>query len=167
MAKMTSKGLEPLNKTLVGLAGAGYGIAKMAVYDGARVVTDEVRSRVKRLKVTEPGRPKNIDKIYGVMTDLERNDLEEGLGIARIGFDDRTGKGTVRTVIGFAGYGRRKTRRYKRGLPNALLARSIVKPSKLREQTKFTENAMKHARRKAVAAMVDTGEKAIAKIIAE
>ena len=165
MARMTSKGLDGLNKTLIGLAGAGYGIAKMAVYDGAKVITDEVRARVKRLEVTEPGRPKDTDKIYGFVTDLERNDLEAGLGIARITYDD--GKSQVRTVIGFAGYGRRKTRRYRRSLPNAFLARSISKPSKLREQNKFTENAMKKARKKAVAAMVSTGEKAIAKIIAE
>lgn len=165
MARMTSRGLKPLNETLAGLAGAGYGVAKMAVYDGARVITDEVRESVKRLKVTEPGRPNDTNKIYGVMTDLERNDLEEGLGIARIQYD--LGKSKVRTVIGFAGYGRRKTRRYRRGLPNALLARSIAKPSKLREQDKFTENAMKHGRKRAVAAMVATGEKAIAKIIAE
>ena len=163
MAKMQVKGLDRLNDKLVWMAGAGKRIGKMAVYDGARVVTDEVRSELRRLNVNEPGKPADPRKKYRSLTALEKQDLEKGLGIATI----RIEGSEVSTVIGFAGYGRRSTRAYPRGLPNALLARSIAKPSELRKGRRFTRIALKNVESKAVSAMVATGEREIAKIIAE
>lgn len=163
MAKMQVKGTGDVEEMLRTLGDSAGGIAKMAVYDGASVVTDEVRRTTAALKESEPGRPRETRKIYASVTDPEKKQLLEGLGVARIRHED----GSWYTVIGFAGYGGRKTSKYPRGLPNALLARSINKPSALRKGSRFTQNAVKRAQDKATSAMAKRVETEITKIIAE
>ena len=163
MAKMETKGLDEVNKTLNRLGTAGKGLAKMAVYVGADVIADEVRKTTEALRVSEPGRRKDTRKIYASVTDVEKKQLLQSLGIVKIQYED----GAWQTSIGFAGYGGRKTKAYPRGLPNALLARSVSKPSALRKGSRFTANALKRAQGRAVAEMARTVDEGITKIIAE
>lgn len=162
MARMKNEGVSDVSLMFGKLASAGVPIAKMTVYDGARVMADEIRRETGALpgdkeRFLRPGEK------YAVITNRDKRDLEKHLGITRI---TNTSAGT-RAVIGFAGYGSRKTHKYKKGLPMALLARSLMKGTSVREKSAFINRAVSKAGDKAQDAMIATAEKAIAKIVAE
>lgn len=163
MARMQVQGMDEVNAMLGRLGGKGTAIAKAAMYEGAREITDEIGAEIARMKESEPGKPRETQKIYRSLTALERRDLEKGLGIAKF----RREGDEIMTVIGFAGYGSRKTKTYPSGLPNALLARAIAKPSALRRGRKFTRIALKRKESAAVGAMAKKADEMIEKIIAE
>ena len=162
MAKVTVSGLAEISKKITALGDAGDAIGKMAVYDGAAVITDEIRKQINAL-------PEDKDRYltggeqYNVITPRDKRDLANSLGIARI---ERTAKG-IRTVIGFAGYGSRKTKKYPKGLPMAMLARSIESGSSVRAKRPFVRKTVNSKRKTAQAAMIATGEKLIEKTLSE
>ena len=163
MAKIEVNGWDTIEPMLGELAAGTKGILKAALYDGAKVLADEVANEVQRLKQSEPGRPKkdNLAKAYRSVTDLEKNQLQKSLGIMKF----ENALGGYRTVIGFAGYGGRKTKKYPKGLPNPLLVRSIARPSKIRRGRRFTKIAVHNVGFKALDAMHDRATKMIDNII--
>ena len=161
MARLQLNGADQIEAMLGNLIGSTRGIAKASLYEGAKILGDEIRKETERLKESEPGKPKDTNKIYRSVTDLEKKQLLESLGIMEF---DTDFDGT-RTVIGFAGYGGRKTKKYPKGLPNPLLARSIAKPSKLRRGRRFTKLALKSSGFKALDAMHDKAKRMIDAIV--
>ena len=162
MARIKTEGLADVALMFGKAANAGTPVAKMMVYDGARVMADEIRREIGALtddkeRFLRPGEK------YAVITSRDKKDLAAHLGITKI---VKTGAG-VRAVIGFAGYGSKKTHKYKKGLPMALLARSLMKGTEVREKSAFIERSISKAGSKAEDAMAETGENALAKIFAE
>lgn len=162
MARIKTEGVADVALMFGKLASAGTPIAKMTVYDGARVMADEIRREIGALPVSEDKRLSRGEK-YAVITARDKKDLAAHLGITKI---TRSTSG-VRAVIGFAGYGSKPTRKYKKGLPMALLARSLQKGTSVREKSPFIDRAISKAGEKAQSAMIATASKAIAKIAAE
>lgn len=165
MAKIEVNGWDRIEHMFGKLAAGTKGILKASLYEGAKTLADETAREVQRLKESEPGKPKegNLKKIYRSVTDLEKKQLEKSLGIMK--FEEALGG--YRTVIGFAGYGGRKTTKYPKGLPNPLLARSIAKPSNLRRGRKFTKIAVHNVGFKALDAMENKAKKMIDNIVDE
>ena len=151
MATLKINGVDQVEVIFGTLVGSTEGIVKASLYEGASIMADELRRETKRLKQNEPGKPReeNAKKIYCSVTDLEKNELLASLGIMKFSYAD----GGHRTLIGFAGYGRRKTKKYPRGLPNPLLARSVSKPSSMRRGRRFTKIAVKNCDWQVVNAM--------------
>ena len=162
MARVKVKGVSDVSLMLGKLAQAGSGVAKMVVYDGARVMADEISRQIRNLKTDEPRCLRDGDK-FRVITAIDQRDLARHLGISRI---TKSTTGTT-AVIGAAGYGSYKTKKYPDGLPMAMLARSLHKGTVVREKSAYIDRAIGAAGQKARAAMAETGEKAIAKIYAE
>lgn len=162
MARMKTEGVADVALMFGELAGAGVPIAKMTVYDGARVMADEIRREIGALPEDKERHLHGGEK-YAVITRRDKRDLAKHLGITKITY---TSAGT-RAVIGFAGYGSRATHKYKKGLPMALLARSLMKGTSVREKSAFIDRAVSKASDKAQNAMVATATKVISKIIAE
>lgn len=162
MASLKTEGVADIAVMFGKAAGAGTPIAKMTVYDGARVMADEIRRETGALPADQE-RYLSAGEKYAVITRRDRNDLAKHLGITKI---TNSGSGT-RAVIGFAGYGSRKTHKYKKGLPMAMLARSLMKGTIVRNKSAFIDRAVSAASEKAQDAMVKTAEAAIAKIFAE
>ncbi len=162
MASLKTEGVADIVVMFGKAAQAGTPIAKMAVYDGARVMADEIRRETGALPVDQE-RYLNPGEKYAVITRRDKKDLAAHLGITKI---VSTGSGT-RAVIGFAGYGSKKTHKYKKGLPMAMLARSLMKGTVVRSRSAFISRAVGAAGEKAQDAMVKTAETAIAKIFAE
>lgn len=162
MARMKTEGVADVALMFGKLAGAGVPIAKMTVYDGARVMADEIRREIGALPEDRERYLRGGEK-YAVITRRDKRDLANHLGITKI---KHTSAGT-RAVIGFAGYGSKKTKKYRNGLPMALLARSLMKGTSVREQSAFIDRAVSKAGEKAQSAMVATATKVISKIIAE
>lgn len=162
MAKVTVNGLAEISRKITALGDAGDAIGKMAVYDGAAVIADELRKQINALPEDEFRYLRNGDR-FGVITAQDKKDLANSLGIAKI---ERTAK-DIRTVIGFAGYGSHPTRKYPKGLPMAMVARSIESGSSVRAKKPFVRKAVNSKRKAAQQKMIETGEKQIEKTLSE
>lgn len=162
MASLKTEGVADVSLMFGKASNAGTPVAKMMVYDGARVMADEIRRETGGLAADKERFLRPGEK-YAVITHRDKRDLAAHLGITKI---VKTSAG-VRAVIGFAGYGSKKTHKYKKGLPMAMLARSLMKGTEVREKSAFIDTAVSKAGNKAEEAMAETGEKAIAKIFAE
>ena len=117
MAKMTvGKGLEEYLEKLGNLQEISPGLAGRAIYEGAKIVADQIRSNIQALPVqngpVKGRRDPYQDEIDGML---------EGLGIAKKKVSD----GYVDVKIGMDGYNSRVTEKYPKGHPNAMIARSI------------------------------------------
>lgn len=162
MAKMAIKGLDQYAKMLDKLGAEAPEIAKKAVYSGAEVLADEVKRRLtalpeEKMRYLQPG-----EKFSGV-PENQKQDLIDSMGVATISQDEN---GNTNTKIGFGGYGKHPTKKYPKGLPNALLARSIESGSSVRKKIPFVRAAVNAVKKKAQKAMGDTVEKEISKIYA-
>lgn len=126
-------------------------ISKKVVMAGAQPVADEIRARIENLPEDTFRRLKKEEKFKG-LPDSQKNDLLESLGIAEPDIDYN---GNTNTKVGFKGYGGFPTKKYPKGLPNALLARSVESGSSVRKKTPFVRPGTNKARPRAIAAMQD------------
>ena len=119
MAKMTvGKGLEEYLEKLGNLQEISPGLAGRAIYEGAKIVTDQIRANIQALPVQTGGVKK------GERRDPYKEEIDgmlEGLGIAKKRVED----GYINVKVGMDGYNSRVTEKYPKGHPNAMIARSI------------------------------------------
>ena len=162
MAKMTVKGLDEISAKLEVLGTKGTNMAKACVYEGAKVIADNVKSNIGSLPV-DSWRPKNTttNGPYNVLTATNKADLESGFGISSI---EVTGGG-AEAVIGFAGMGSAPSKKYPGGLPNALLARAIESGSSARSAHPFVRPAVNRSKAAAAAAMQAKADEFIGNIM--
>ena len=97
MAKMTIKGLDELIERLEKAGQKPEAIVKKALFDGAGVVADAIRSGVASLPVDESKGTRRNPK-YGI-TGVEKAGLLAGIGISKMRVENET----VNLVIGFNG----------------------------------------------------------------
>ena len=151
MAKLTVNGLEDFSTRIHALGEKGEDVAKAAVYEGAKVLTEAVKQAIRELPeepwhFVRPGKGEELN----VITPADKEDLINGLGIAH--FDSTGGK--VTTAIGFNGYSSHPTKKYTSGVPLALIARSIESGSSVRRKLPFMRRAANNAKERAQQAMV-------------
>lgn len=135
------------------------GVVGKTVYAGAEVVADSVRRAIQALPVGD-GRARD-GGLIDTVTLPQKAGLLDGFGISRMKDDD----GFVNVKLGFAGYNATRTRRYPRGQPNALIARSVNSGTTFRKKTKFVDKAVNSARKAAEAAMDAACSREIEKIM--
>ena len=135
------------------------GVVGKTVYAGAEVVADSVRRAIQALPVGD-GRARNGD-LVDTVTLPQKAGLLDGFGISRMKDDD----GFVNVKLGFAGYNATRTKRYPRGQPNALIARSVNSGTTFRKKTKFVDKAVNSAKKAAEAAMDSACSREIEKIM--
>lgn len=139
MGVVQSEGLDNFLDYLTEYEDDVEGIIKMGIYDGAKVIADEVRAQLDHLA-------QDSDKEKGPFKS-QIIGLQESLSIASIKKDG----GTWKTNIGFVGYNTfLKTGRYPKGQPNILIARSIEKGTSYMVKTPFIRTALNKARQKAL-----------------
>lgn len=157
MATITlGKGGEAIAEKLGNLSRAGEAIGKMATYEGAKVLTDGIRASIESLPVDKFRYLRGGDS-FAVITKDDKEDLLNSIGIDEI----KRGEDGVRTVIGFAGYGRHKTKKYPKGLPMAMLMRSIESGSSVRQARPTVRPTVQAKRKEAKTAMIKAGDEAI------
>lgn len=124
-------------------------VAGKAIYAGAKVVADKIKSNVNTLPEESFRYLRDGDKFSGV-PDEQKKDLADSFGIASIDVDKN---GDYNTKLGFDGYGRRPSDKYPKGLPNQLLARAIESGSSVRRKHPFVRPAVTATKRAAQAEM--------------
>lgn len=135
-------------------------IAKMAVYDAAKIVTDAITDEIKALPTVRENQHGTSDKPLNGVTEAQKSGLLEGVGIARM----RDEGGVINTKIGFDGYNKTRTRKFPNGQPNALIARSVEHGTTFRTKNRFIKRAVDKSKPKAEKAIADRFDSAMAKI---
>lgn len=113
-----------------------------AIFSGAAIVADAIRDNIK-------GLPKEA------CTPKEKAGLLDGLGIARMEYKD----GYYDVKIGFHGYNSVKTKKYPKGQPNAMIARSVEGGSSWRPRHPFVAPAIRATRAEAEKKMAEEIDK--------
>lgn len=149
MAKMTIRGTDELELQLSKLGTMSTKIAKDVVMAGAQPVADEIRKGLNSLPVDGLRQLKDGEK-FNVSPQGELKDLADSLGIAPPDVDT---SGNVNNKIGFGGYGSYPTKKYPKGLPNKLIARSIESGSSVRQKKPFVRQAVNRSKNKSLQEM--------------
>lgn len=116
-------------------------VARMALYDGAKVTADAVKSGINSIRVD----PRNKNGVPGYV----KNDLLASMGITSMENDGRGWN----VHIGWDGYGSHPTKKFPRGLPNVMMARAIESGTSFRSKQPFVRPAVLRTRQAALEAM--------------
>lgn len=151
MAKMRITGnFDNYIKSLGKLSEQSPHICGKAVYQMAKVVTDQVRENIESLTAVP-----DIDGLNAYregrkqkLTYSQKDGLKEGLGISNMENSD----GLLNVKIGFDGYNRVKTKKYPNGQPNVLIARSAESGSSAHEKQPFVRRAVNQTRKQSLEA---------------
>lgn len=126
-----------------------------AIYEGAAIVTDEIKKEISALPVYTK-KPKSGEMMTGI-TSTQKAGLLEGLGIAKL----RNDSGLINVKVGFDGYNRTRTEKYPKGQPNAVIARSLASGTSFRTKNDFISRAFRRSKDRAERAMEDELNKQI------
>ena len=137
MARMTFKAGEDYAIKLSKLATNSEEIAKKAIYEGAKIVADQIKSNLK-----------------GVLSDEATGDLVASFGVTPIKKD---GDGNWNTKIGFDGYDRH-------GVANQLKARVLESGTSTKKKKPFVRPAVNKTKGQVVKKMEEVIEQEISKL---
>lgn len=131
-----------------------------AIYGAADIVANEIRSQLQKVPT---------DESFGTQSDpaqgprkAQKKGLYESLGIASLQDD---GTGFLNVKIGFDGYNSIQTKRWPRGQPNQMVARSIERGTSYMKENAFVKPAMRSTTRKAIKFMKESVDKSIEEIM--
>lgn len=129
-----------------------------AVYEGAKVVADEIRRDLQELPTDEEHHsPKKA------LLPAEKQGLLDGLGITT----QKNDNGYVHSKIGMDGYNTDVTAKYPRGHPNAMIARALESGTSFMARNPVISKATKRAKAAAEQAMADEIDKQISQTMKE
>lgn len=149
MAKfVVGNGISNYVQQLEELSTASEEMIKRSVYSGAGIVTDAVRKNIQGLPVRHGGYFKDGVKASGI-TPVQKAGLLNGLGIAPF----KNENGYVHVKVGMDGYNATKTKKYPKGQPNAMVARSVETGTSWMQAHPFIGPAVRSTKAKAEQAM--------------
>ena len=138
MAFSVNEGIDNFAQKLEELAGRTDLCGKV-LYSGAQVVADACRKRIEALPIQDDeNRRGSAEHPLTGITKMQKKDLLKSFGIAPMQEKD----GVYDVKAGFDGYGSRPTEKYPKGVPNAMLARSIESGTSFRRKTPFIRPAV-------------------------
>lgn len=124
-----------------------------AVFAGAGIVADAIRANIQGLSESPSSR-------HG-LTAKQKQGLLQGLGISRM----KDESGFINVKIGFNGYNGHVSKKFPKGQPNALIARSAEKGTSYAPAQRFVSPAVNRTKAAAENAMKDVVESGIEKIM--
>lgn len=137
MPTVKFEGIEEYSAFLQGLGRKAPKIINSALFDGAGILADAVREEIDGIQV---------DKAFPKEA---KDGLKKGLGISHFWSES----GSTVTKIGFDGYNDRRTKRWPKGQPNAMIARSLTRGQSWLPANRFIQRALKKARNSCVNAI--------------
>jgi len=124
-------------------------VAKKVVEAGAQPMADEIRNMLIALP-EDQFRYLRKGEVFKGLPKQQKQDLANGFGITDADID-RNGNANIK--IGFNGYGKYKTKKYPKGVPNALLARAVESGSSVRRKTPFVRTGTNKSLKETLKAM--------------
>lgn len=146
--KITFPALDQYQDMMDEIAHCVEPMCRAGVYEGARVVTDAIDAEISGLNE---------------LNSIQRYGLHRGLGIARM-WNESTGPVTK---PGFEGYNDLRTKRWPKGQPNAMIARSVNRGTSWMPANRFVNRAVKKAKEAAIKAMSDRVDEYITTVTKE
>ena len=157
MAKMQVEGLEEYTLALESLSNNSEKILKKSVYKGAGIVADAIKSELRGLPIDNSfGSEEN--QIRG-LSNKQKGDLINGMGISPIKHDGDY----INAKVGFDGYGSIPTKKYPKGVPNQLVARSVNSGTSFRKKNPFVNRAVNKSKKEAQKLMPEVIDEEIKK----
>lgn len=133
-------------------------IIEKALRSGANIMADELRSATASLPVDEHY-AKSGEMISGIKQ-AQKDGLLAGFGISPVDSDS----GTYDVHVGWEGYNSIVTKRWPKGQPNAMIARSVNAGTYFMRATPFIDRTRSKCKRKSEQAMENTIAEEIGKI---
>ncbi len=127
----------------------------------AGIVADAIRQSIQALPA-EPdiaGAISYAQKTAPPITESAKQGLLDGLGVSPMQED----KGYINVKIGFDGYNDLKTKKYPKGQPNVMIARTLESGSSIAEKRPFVRPAGNRVRKQAEAKMAEVLDEGIKK----
>ncbi len=158
MAKTTMKirGFQDFLDQLVRAGRASGRVTGVALYEGVRVVADELRAQTEALPVdngTEKSKKRGL-------TTYEKAGLLESLGTSKA----RHTGADKNISVGFDGYNGHSTEQWPSGVPNVIVARSCDRGTSFMRATHFLSRTARMSKDRAEAAMKEAAEAELRKI---
>lgn len=161
MAKITFPGLEKYIEELKSLEQESDDIIKQAVYAGAEIMADGIKSAIQSLPTGSKKFYAHDGTLLKGVTPAQKQGLIDGFGISKM----ENKAGYVNVKIGFNGYNSEATPKFPQGQPNALIARSVESGTSVRAKTPFVRPAVAQNKAAAEAAMKKKFDELVAKKI--
>ena len=159
MAKITFPGLADYELMLSKLEDGSEEIIGKAVYAGAGIVADAIKSSIQSLPIVR-GYGTDSNPLPGGVTSAQKAGLIDGLGISRMQDD----AGYLNVKIGFDGYNNTRTEKYPQGQPNQLVARGVESGTSWKQKKPFVRPAVTKSRKQAEDTMARIIDEAIEKL---
>ena len=162
MASFKMQGMEAYENMLSQIASptTTAQIAGAAIYAGADVVADAIRSAIEDIPEVDHRKHGTSEEQLDGITSAQKKGLLEGFGITPMQEDS----GMFHVKLGFDGYNEVKTKQYPGGQPNAMIARSINSGTSFRKKTRFVDKAAKASKGAAEKAMAAAFDKKLAEV---
>lgn len=148
MAKMQIKGVEEYALKLSTFGTKINHIAGKSIYGAADIVANEIKARINSLDA-QHDRYNMVAykrKEKNKLTIAQKRGLIESFGITQM---DRDSKGYYNVKLGFDGYNDVRTKKYKKGQPNQLIARTLESGSSYMDPYPFVRPAVNATRKAA------------------
>lgn len=163
MAKFIISIDEDLERELSRLGERSAEIAGKALYAGMEILADEIRKNLEALPEDEFRYLDTARKEqFNGVPKGQKEDLLAAFGVSKVA-KNRQGVYTVKA--GFSGYSKLKTKKYPKGVPLEMIARSIESGSSVRKKTPFIRPAMERNEDRIVNAMESVIAEEIAKVL--
>ena len=160
MAKIEMRGLDEYTRALSRLElGTKEKVIGPAIYAGAKVAADAIQSAISSIPVDNGFG--TVDHPQNGINAKQKAALHNSFGIAKMRNDD----GFYNVKLGFDGYNDIKTKRWPKGQPNAMIARSVERGTSWLRPYKFIKKAMNSARKQVIGVMQTEVDKGIYEIL--
>lgn len=156
MAKMEFSGCTEIIEMLSKVGEKADKAASAALYEGAKVTADALREAIEGLPTESfhplPGAHNNGDTAspLRVLTPDDKADLAASIGITKF---EHSSDGVSTSISIGEGYSRHPSKKYPRGIPLPLIARSIESGSSARSKKPFVRPTARKSEAPATAAM--------------
>ena len=141
---------------------ASKDICGAAIYEGAKIIADEVKNNLNSLNVTTDElamlKAKKGEPTY--ITQRAKEGLIKSFGVTSMSQDD---SGIYNVKLGFDGYNDVKTKRWPKGQPNQLIARACESGSSAMIKQPFFREAVQKTKKKAESRMAEVLDEKIKK----
>jgi len=153
MARISFKGLQQYELQLSKLRDGTREIAEKAVFEGANIIADEVKKNLNSINSTSQmlAIKAFANQTPTYITEEAKKGLIESFGITPLRDDD----GYYNVKVGFDGYNSVVTKKYPKGQPNNMIARSCESGSSSMIKQPFMRTAVNAKKKEAEQKMAE------------
>lgn len=145
MRLTVGKGMDEYLKRLSNLEFTAPDMIGKAVYAGADIVADAIKSNIQNMRVDDTP---HAERVTGIKS-IQKEGLLRSFGVAKMQNDN----GYYHVKVGFDGYNALKTKKYPSGQPNVMIARIFESGNSFTQKQPFVAPAVRATRQTAEAKM--------------